>query len=1041
MANKNSLAQVHTTPEGGFSSLQGYPKLTITGSASGFIDLLPDNTYFASSVQFIPEVHKVFSVNFEYETCDDDGGPIWHSADGVAFIAGKTPDSYSSLSSLPIGSTLGVVNDGKGFAIQLKTYGWSRGIYLIDGNGTVLKKVADRNTYTDCGRVPVEISVDQNGLLSFEKGEGSQRIEFTYTLPQALFDSLEGKSLAFSAATGAADSAHVVNVTNIGGIFGGGGGGDDGSFGNPDLSTDTGVCFYTDANYQGDKGCFDFDPNYAPENNQAFFAGSFNDRISSIEIVGNVEVRYCEDVFFQGTCHTTSSSIAQLDATSDNTMSSFQMDKVRDYSNYTIHIISGNDQSGDSYSIFINPLVVEVRDQSSAVLPNVSVIFEAQERDWVRGASTGPNTQYVVRTDSSGRAEAYWNPNRQSTGAVNLSTFVYNRISQTKFSTVQFRGNVNNVPLLFTAPTNTCSNQFNDPLFKYQWHLNNAGQRNFATVAANGMSDINICPAYGENILGQGVIVGVVDSGAELKHEDLASRFVPNGSINFVTGTNDPTNTFTTGGDHGTSVAGIIVAASDNNKGGVGVAPMASLKAFNPLESGNPDTDIIRSLGGDPLSQDVSVFNMSFGIPFSKPAPKPTSSLAILERVKNSTQNLRSGKGSLFVHALGNSFDFMENIPSGDLGDDEEPVDVCRRARDLEVSCHIPSADPDGFYPWAIGVGAINASGKKSSYSSAGSNIWVSTPSGGSGFDNAAYPDTLHRPLDDESVLPGILTPDQSTCQKGYASTVSGSIDNYFQTNASGLNPNCNYTASFNGTSAASPVAAGVVALLLDANSNLTWRDIKYILAKTSSKIDSGHTAKSKQLADQAYTYRLGWVTNTANFNFNNWYGFGLTDVDAAITLAKSYTSPFGANFSYDPTWDAGTVSASVIKNNHYAQRGKGTVSISSTENRKIESAQIKLYVRHPFPGDLSVQLTSPSGTKSILLNLANGADGYDNLGDSTDDALILTTNAFYMEDSQGQWSLDVIDGFSHTEGDGDKDGTLVSWGIRFFGAQPKQSN
>ncbi len=212
------MAKVHKTSTEGFSSTDGYPKLTIPEPNGGEIELLPDNTYFTSSIQFTHSVHKVFSVMFEYNTCDDDGGPIWHSADGVALIVGKSSASYDSLFSLPYGNTLGAIKDGHGFSIQFKTYGLKRGIYIVDGSGDTLKKVVDQRTYTDCKNVSIDISVDQNGLLAVRKGTGQQKIEFTYSLSQELFNSLEGKQLAFSAATGAADSAHYIKVLRIDGL-------------------------------------------------------------------------------------------------------------------------------------------------------------------------------------------------------------------------------------------------------------------------------------------------------------------------------------------------------------------------------------------------------------------------------------------------------------------------------------------------------------------------------------------------------------------------------------------------------------------------------------------------------------------------------------------------------------------------------------------------------------------------------------------------------------------------------------------------------
>ncbi len=94
--------------------------------------------------------------------------------------------------------------------------------------------------------------------------------------------------------------------------------------------------------------------------------------------------------------------------------------------------------------------------------------------------------------------------------------------------------------------------------------------------------------------------------------------------------------------------------------------------------------------------------------------------------------------------------------------------------------------------------------------------------------------------------------------------------------------------SAMNGTSAAAPTVTGVVALMLGANPNLTWRDLRLILAKTSRKIDAGRASRSPwQLAGGAYVAQNGWTKNGAGLWFHNWYGYGLVDAAAAVAMAK----------------------------------------------------------------------------------------------------------------------------------------------------------
>src|SRR5882672_10314267 len=93
-----------------------------------------------------------------------------------------------------------------------------------------------------------------------------------------------------------------------------------------------------------------------------------------------------------------------------------------------------------------------------------------------------------------------------------------------------------------------------------------------------------------------------------------------------------------------------------------------------------------------------------------------------------------------------------------------------------------------------------------------------------------------------------------------------------------------------NGTSSATPVTAGVIALLLEANPAITWRDVKHILASTARQIDAAHAAVNFALTGGTYVAEPAWLTNAAGFKFHNWYGFGMVDASAAVNLARTYT-------------------------------------------------------------------------------------------------------------------------------------------------------
>ena len=98
---------------------------------------------------------------------------------------------------------------------------------------------------------------------------------------------------------------------------------------------------------------------------------------------------------------------------------------------------------------------------------------------------------------------------------------------------------------------------------------------------------------------------------------------------------------------------------------------------------------------------------------------------------------------------------------------------------------------------------------------------------------------------------PAIMTTDQSSCTKGYVKTTSAStnaVNTVFGGSGHSKNSNCNYSSTFNGTSSAALVTSVAVALILEANPSLTWRDVKHILAGTSDQVDASISIKKLPL-------------------------------------------------------------------------------------------------------------------------------------------------------------------------------------------------
>jgi len=537
-----------------------------------------------------------------------------------------------------------------------------------------------------------------------------------------------------------------------------------------------------------------------------------------------------------------------------------------------------------------------------------------------------------------------------------------------------------------------------DPLYKYQWHLDNTGQTNFATTGGTAGADIDVDSAVISGITGSGVTVAVLDTGLELAHEDLSDNIV-NGSWDFANSDEDPTRSANSG-DHGTSVAGIIASKGWNKKGGRGVAPDASLIGYNILEVGaRYESNFVMAYGVNrPIMVDVDVHNMSYGTQYGTDDngdPNVTYNLPSYDigtrrdALNSGTETLRNGKGALYVKGSGNDF-YTASTSGGDCGTD--------------FACTETIIDPSRSLPYIINVAALDANGIKTSYSTPGASVWVSGFGGEFGRTS-----------------PAIMTTDQSGCASGYVGVNSSrtSVRNAFENN-SGDHPknlDCNYTSSFNGTSSAAPTVSGVVALMLEANPDLTWRDVKHILASTSDQVDSS----------RSYDYRgvtqYEWETNSAGYKFHNWYGFGKVDAAEAVSTAAAYTDYREGALKTPGYISSGNISASI---NDSGINTSSSVSITAPDgsNDSVEFVRVFVKFSHSVPKSVGLRLMSPDGT------VINAMQPMTNVGSTSSGTFFaIGVNSFYGESMEGTWTIVANDYIA----DGTS-GILTEWGITIYG-------
>lgn len=275
----------------------------------------------------------------------------------------------------------------------------------------------------------------------------------------------------------------------------------------------------------------------------------------------------------------------------------------------------------------------------------------------------------------------------------------------------------------------------------------------------------------------------------------------------------------------------------------------------------------------------------------------------------------------------------------------------------------------DGYNasPYTISVGAVGHDDIRATYSEPGANLLVVAPSRGTGA--------------------GILTTD-NTGSSGYA---TGDV-----------------YENFSGTSAATPIVSGVVALLLEKRPDLGWRDVQQILALTATPVDFASGS---------------WRRNGAGHWVSHEYGFGRVDAAAALALAEGW--PLLGNMqTATASYSAGFGPGVRIPEGQTLSQ-----PVSFSEQIRIQHVQVRVTLNHSDWGDLRIELVSPGGTRSTL------AEPHGNANSSGDPGTWSYLSTHYLNElSAGLWTLEITDSGSGGTG------RLSRFSIEVWGTAPAPS-
>lgn len=243
-------------------------------------------------------------------------------------------------------------------------------------------------------------------------------------------------------------------------------------------------------------------------------------------------------------------------------------------------------------------------------------------------------------------------------------------------------------------------------------------------------------------------------------------------------------------------------------------------------------------------------------------------------------------------------------------------------------------------------------------------------------------------------------------CPSTIAVTYSGKADGRIEISTTDLHGAC--TSEHTGSSAAAPLAAGIFALVLEANPKLSWRDMQHLIVKTTKVVSPDDKL---------------WSVNGAGYKINPKFGFGLLDTGALVKAAVH------KNWRTAPQ-QMTCVSKNMLVNLSLVPRDNVTTQHNSTgcsdapnHITKLEHVTVIVTInQRDNRGKLGIILTSPAGTKSVLLKQRSRDTSTRGFREWE-----FLTVFHWGENPTGVWNLTISD-------DSLGHGKLVNWRLKLFG-------
>jgi len=480
------------------------------------------------------------------------------------------------------------------------------------------------------------------------------------------------------------------------------------------------------------------------------------------------------------------------------------------------------------------------------------------------------------------------------------------------------------------------------------------------------------------------VVIAISDDGCRIDHADFSdhkfadwgyfagTRLVKSGDPDALSA-----SMYQSGSNHGTSCAGVAAGEVDGVMT-VGAAPACRLLPvkWESDESSLYVSDSKLRTVLDWIADKADVMSNSWGI-----VPDNLFATMVTDRITQlAGTGGRRGRGIVFLWAAGNEdcpIEFNGNI---DIPyDDGWGVDAAGNPRWVGVRKARRFRNTLVGLPGVMHIAALASVARRSHYSNYGTGIDLAAPTSNShAFWRMTVPGL------------GVVAP-----------TGEGQ----------------RFTLDFGGTSSATPLTAGIAALVISANPLLTAAQVVSILRRTASRdLDTAAYARTPPMANDPNTsWDVSPVAPFANGAFvdqgdpdgawSPWFGFGKVDAHAAVAAAIAARGGPPPVPSPAAGYTATSQAAVPIPDND----ARGAESVLHLDGQG-ETGTVKLAVdvTHTYIGDLTITLAAPDG-RSVRVHDRNGG-GTANLKKTWSTADTPALVAFAGAPIAGDWRLKVVD-------------------------------